>query len=146
MREDSENVFYSKIDKWLILVIVFGLVVAISACIPVILCESFLFSFSVIMYGLILFALIIDSIIRCRYTFKNDYLDIRSGIFVHVKIPYKSIINFHDSHNLLSAPACSIDRIKIVYGNKKFGIQPFTLVSPRDKSRFSETLKLFISR
>lgn len=137
MRSDTEKVFYSKVDKWLIAVLALGFI----AYIPIFLSKDlFLISLSTL-FGMVIFGLVFHSVFYCKYIFEKDYLYIRAGIFVFVKIPYKSIKEFHDSRCLLSAPASSIDRIKIIYGDKKYGIQPFTLVSPRNKALFKETLK-----
>ena len=73
-----------------------------------------------------------------------NYLYIQSGIFVRTEIPYVNIKSFCESNDILSAPACSLDRIKIVYKNKKTGKESFTLVSPRNKQMFMEKLGAMI--
>ena len=90
------------------------------------------------------FLLIADAFIRCRYILKEGCLYIQSGIFVQTEIAYANIKSFCESNNALSAPACSIDRIKIVYKNKKTGKESFTLVSPRNKQRFMKKLGAII--
>ncbi len=152
-RNDTNIVFYSKIDAWLVVVIALASVLTIGTCGT--LCmeaqnssssESMLFAILFLSFEIALFLLIADAFIRCRYIFKEDYLYMQSGIFIRIKIPYKNIKSFCESNNVLSAPACSIDRIKIVYENEKTKKEYFTLVSPRDKQGFSETLSIFIGQ
>ncbi len=145
-RNDTDNLFYSKIDALIIIIIAFSAVITIAICStlyeeaknssP----ESMLFVLLFLLFEIVLFLLIIDSFVRCKYIFKGEYLYIQSGIFVRLKIPYKNIKSCCESNNALSAPACSIDRIKIVYENNKAGKESFTLVSPRNKQGFMEKL------
>ena len=150
-RNDTNIVFYSKIDAWLVVVIALASVLTIGTCGT--LCmeaqnssssESMLFAILFLSFEIALFLLIADAFIRCRYIFKEDHLYIQSGIFVRVKIPYKNIKSFCESKNLLSAPACSLDRIKIVYENEKNKKEYFTLVSPRNKRTFMKKLNAII--
>lgn len=138
MEENREAVFYSKIDAWLVAVMLLSLFAAVPVfyMMPI---EHGAFAF-VLILCLAVYLLGIHAVLSCKYIFRKDYLHIRSGVFVFVKIPYKDIKGFSDSRCLLSAPAASLDRIKINYGGKFFGIQKFTLVSPKDKNLFKELL------
>lgn len=147
LRNDSDNIFYSKVDALLIIIIALAAIITIATC--GIICkesidgsssEPMVFASLFLSFEIAIFLLIADAFIRCRYIFKEDYLYIQSGIFVRVKIHYKNIKSFCESNNALSAPACSLDRIKIVYKNKNSGKESFTLVSPRNKQRFMEKL------
>ena len=145
-RNDTDNLFYSKIDVWIVIIVVLAAIISIATCRTLYeearscSSESMLFVILFSLFEITLFLLIIDAFVRCKYLFKEDYLYIQSGIFVRVKIPYKNIRSFCESNNALSAPACSIDRIKIFYKNKKTGKESFTLVSPKNKRRFMEKL------
>ena len=150
-RSDNNNLFYSKIDTWLGLTISLAGFIVIVACIE--LCiestetasvKSMAFAFLLLSFEIALFLFIADAFIRCRYIFKEDHLYIQSGIFVRVKIPYKNIKSFCESKSLTSAPASSLDRIKIVYENEKNKKEYFTLVSPRNKRTFMEKLNAII--
>ena len=56
-----------------------------------------------------------------------------------MRIQYSGIRNFRDTFDIMSAPACSLDRIEIGYVGKS-GKRLSVCVSPRDKRRFSEML------
>ena len=151
LRNDTDKVFYSKIDAWLGIVIIIAMLIVIVACIVIcveaieksslkLIAISLLF----LLFEIPLFLLIFDAFIRCRYIFAEDYLYIQSGIFAEIKIPYKDIISFCETNSTLSAPACSLDRIKIVYKNKMSEQESFILVSPKNKRAFSEKLDMII--
>ena len=150
-RSDTYNIFYSKIDAWLIIVFALAAIAIITMCETLYeeaknssSLESLLFVLLFLLFEIVLFLLIADAFIRCRYIFKEGCLYIQSGIFVQTEIAYANIKSFCESNNALSAPACSIDRIKIVYKNKKTGKESFTLVSPRNKQRFMKKLGAII--
>lgn len=150
-RRDTDKLFYSKIDTWLGLTISLVGFIVIGACIALCIestetasAKSMSFAFLFLTFEIILFLLIADTFIRCRYIFKENHLYIQSGIFVWSEIPYVNIKYFCESNDILSAPACSLDRIKIVYKNKKSGKESFTLVSPRNKQRFMKKLGAII--
>ena len=150
-RNDTDNLFYSKIDTWLCLTISLAGFIVIAACIELCIestetasAKSMSFAFSFLAFEIVLFLLIADAFIRCRYIFKGGCLCIQSGVFVQTEIPYANIKSFCESNNALSAPACTIDRIKIVYKHKKTGKESFTLVSPRNKQMFMKKLGAII--
>ncbi len=63
-------------------------------------------------------------------------LVVRAGPF-HWTIALDSIEEVFPTHNPLSSPACSLDRLRIRYGGSGFGI----MISPEDKSRFLQELQ-----
>ena len=69
----------------------------------------------------------------CRYTLGETSLDIRCGI-VHRVIPYADIIGAEPSSNPLSAPALSLQRVKVTTQ------KGFQLISPIDRAAFIEAL------
>ena len=83
------------------------------------------------------FAIIFYAMWNCRYVFGEACLEIR--VFWSIRIPYSDIRNFRDTFDIMSAPACSLDRIEISYDGKS-GKRLSVCVSPRDKRRFSEML------
>ena len=152
-RRDTDNIFYSKIDAWLALTIMFAAFIVISACIALCLnadetsfVKTMLFVLFFLFFETAIFLLIADAFIRCRYIFNEDHLYIQSGIFVRVGIPYASIKSFRESNNVLSAPACSLDRIEIAYNDESTGKESFILVSPRNKQAFKEKLDTIIKK
>lgn len=70
------------------------------------------------------------------YVIDKNILTIRSSFIVNRKIDILRIQKIEDSYNPLSAPAVSLDRLKITYNN---GL--WTLISPKDKEGFIKHLK-----
>ena len=72
-----------------------------------------------------------------KYGLDSQFLVIKSGPF-QWRIELDAIDEVHPTHNPLSAPALSLDRLRINYhiGDK----MRFALISPRNKSRFLKDL------
>lgn len=71
------------------------------------------------------------------YQITSSHLVVRSGI-LRTEIPLSSIEEIRPTRNPLSAPAWSLDRLRIDY--RKDGGVIFMLVSPEDKARFMRDL------
>ena len=150
-RRGNADVFYSKIDIWLGLTIGIAEFVVIAACVALCVesCETgsskaMLFALLFSAFEIAVFLLVADAFVRCRYAFKKNHLYIQSGMFLRTKIPYANIKSFRESNDALSAPACSLDRIKIFYGGKRAEEESFILVSPKNKEAFVEKLGAII--
>lgn len=120
------SVYKSKIDWWLIIVI------GVLFCYPIvegIITKEYLMSLT--FFGLLsLIFLLFKSI---RYKIEGEQLTIWM-----TKIDIHSIKKIYHTHNPLSSPALSLDRIAIVY-NKYDEV----LISPKNKSAFiAELLKI----
>lgn len=72
--------------------------------------------------------------VPCRYTLREHDLYIQAGVLVW-EIPYRKIRRLELSCSLWSAPALSLQRVKIVLDDG------FCMVSPRDRTAFIEDLK-----
>jgi len=70
-----------------------------------------------------------------RYTLTRDQLIIRFGVF-RSRLELSSITGARPSHNPLSSPALSLDRLKISHT----GSVGFTLISPADREGFMRDL------
>lgn len=68
------------------------------------------------------------------YVIEGDTLLIRSGV-AKWRVPVREIRSITPTRSALSAPALSLDRLRIVYGSKA------VMVSPEDKQRFIEALR-----
>jgi hypothetical protein len=68
-----------------------------------------------------------------RYTVAPPSLVIRSGPF-RWTVPLAEIRTVTPSRSMLSAPACSLDRLEITFGSRR------TLVSPADRAGFLAAL------
>jgi len=80
----------------------------------------------VVMYGILL--------IPISYTLGADSLEIRNGM-IRSRIPYASIVSVQPTHNPLSAPAMSLDRLALKLGNGQT-----QLISPKDQTGFIQEL------
>ena len=70
----------------------------------------------------------------CRYTLQETELHIQCGIFQSV-VPYREILQLELSCSLWSAPALSLNRVKIVLNDG------FRLISPKNRKEFIEALR-----
>jgi len=127
------SIYYSKVDWWLIGVIigsvlfciVLGIFIYNQSRIGSIIC----FGSGVFTGGLfLLFAF------PCKYTLTEDRVIIQSGFFRQEAL-YSQITGVRKSNNPLSAPALSLQRVKITMTNG------FKLVSPKNREQFIEELK-----
>lgn len=84
--------------------------------------------------GLALATLIAMFAVPCRYTLREHELNIQCGI-LQADVPYKKIRRLELSCSLWSAPALSLNRVKIVLDD---GIR---LISPKDRTEFIKDLQ-----
>jgi hypothetical protein len=90
--------------------------------------------------GLIIVAcvalIIICGFLSLSYTIEDRTLVIKGAIMKKICISIDEITQISETNNPLSAPAASLDRIKIVYG-KHLSV----MISPRNKRAFIHYLK-----
>jgi len=79
-------------------------------------------------------ALILIPFFGTEYTLTNDQLQVDSGFSVQ-KIEITDINYIAPTQRMSSAPALSLDRIKILYNDEEI------LISPKDKSRFYREIR-----
>ena len=127
------TVFPSKVDGRLVVFtagvpLIFLIVVARS----VILAGETLIALLILFFALMS---IFWLLFRTYYELSEDVLAVHSGPF-RWKIQLMSITSIEASQDLRSAPALSLDRLKIVYGAGHI-----ILVSPRDKAAFLAAIR-----
>ncbi|UOQ70899.1 PH domain-containing protein [Hymenobacter cellulosilyticus] len=71
-----------------------------------------------------------------RYTITGDSLHIKSGVLYSTTLPISSIRRVAETHNLLSSPAASFDRLEIAYNR-----YDSVVISPREKAAFIAHLR-----
>ena len=111
------TVYDSQIDWWLplllclgpIILLVLGLLKKKTSCI--------------ILSGLS-FVLSIILLYPCRYTFHENHLNIRCGITHNSDVQYSSMRSVERSRDSRSAPALSLDRIKIMLSKGSVVVSP----------------------
>lgn len=124
------TVYRSKIDKWLLVVLVSAMGVAGFVTLGVYVgapSNSW-------WYGAVIAVLAIGLpawvLLATHYTFEGRELLVRSGPFKW-RIPIAEITNVKPTSNPLSSPALSLDRLRIEYGRGRW-----IMVSPHDKEGF----------
>ena len=125
-------IFVSKVDFWLVLLL-WGLSL-FTVSVPLwqwqrgahkSLIQTILMTVILIPFA----ALMLIPFFGTEYTLTNDQLQVDSGFSVQ-KIEITDITYITPTRSMSSAPALSLDRIKISYQDEEI------LISPKDKSRF----------
>ena len=131
-----ETRFSSKVDGWLIPIMVLSVGGLVAAFIAVLI-EPAPWPIQLLLGAVtIVVTLLLFSIFRnTHYTIDGDSLRIVSGPFKW-NIAVTDIGDITPSRNPLSSPALSIDRLKISLGKRKF-----ILVSPEDKDGFVRAIE-----
>ena len=141
MLSDNQGmVHYSKKDSWLIGLISLVIVIPFGLGVVFLLIGS--------PYRTIGLALSIDGAITCIVVLLLSYplyyeitlteLIVRCGVLVNRRIPLTSIDGVQPDRNPASAPAWSLDRLRIDY--RKDGQRASILISPADKNAFMQEL------
>jgi len=129
--------FRSKIDWWLLLIFI-----VITANIVIKIYEANnLYSLAsnfphLIIYSLVIFIIWLP-IFNTYYVVENNTLVIKSLVF-RWKINLNDITQIEPTHNPLSSPALSLDRLKIYYmKNEKIAT---VMISPKNKEAFLQAI------
>ena len=128
------EVFKSKVDLWLLIVLVVSIVISLVAA--VFICRqvnttSFFSGFFLVLAGA---GLPLWLLVATQYTVNEEILKIKSGPFKWL-VPLAAITSVKDTRNPLSSPALSLDRLEISYGEGKK-----VMVSPIDKELFRDSI------
>ncbi|WP_336975432.1 PH domain-containing protein [Acinetobacter pittii] len=129
--------FRSKIDWWLLLIFI-----VITANIVIKIYEAnHLYSLAsnfphLLIYNLVIFIIWLP-IFNTYYVVENNTLVIKSLVF-RWKININDITQIEPTHNPLSSPALSLDRLKIYYiKNEKIAT---VMISPKNKEAFLQAI------
>jgi hypothetical protein len=127
--------FRSKLDSWLVFVVVAALVVLAAALVWMVISGA-PFSAIALFLGVMTAVTLFIGLIFTRTWYEVDARELRivSGPF-RWTIARESIRSIEESRNPLSSPALSLDRLRIRYGEKRW-----ILVSPEDKKGFRKAL------
>ena len=130
-------IFVSKVDFWLVLLL-WGLSL-FTVSVPLwqwqrgahkSLIQTILMTVILIPFA----ALMLIPFFGTEYTLTNDQLQVDSGFSVQ-KIEITDITYITPTRSMSSAPALSLDRIKIEYRNKE------VLISPKDRASFYQEIR-----
>ena len=128
--------FVSKVDGWLIPVFIIAIVGMLAAFVAVLVDDTPLWLQVVVAAASVLFCALLLAVLKSTYYVVEDgTLRIVSGPF-RWKIPVSEIVEVVPTRNPLSAPALSLDRLKVTYGKRRY-----MLVSPEDKGGFVRAIE-----
>lgn len=128
-------VFRSKVDTWLGIVMVGAILVTIAVSLTVSWLDEG--SGAILMVPLILLGAALPAWVLAAtdYTLTDTDLRVRSGPF-RWRVPLHEIRSIAPTHNPLSSPALSLDRLRIEHGERKW-----LMISPRDRDGFLRELE-----
>jgi len=128
--------FVSKVDGWMIPVMLLTIGGMVWALIAVMITETpWPVRLATAAVTLLVLALLFAIFTRTHYTVEHGELRVVSGPFRRT-IPLAEITSIEPTRNPLSSPALSLDRLKVSYGDKKY-----VLVSPADKAGFLSAIE-----
>ena len=133
--------FPSKVDAWLVVLLVIAVAGVIAGFVGVVLENEepvvTLFMGAVM---LLVVLLIVSLLFRTYYSVEGETLRIVSGPF-RWRVPIAEIESLEPTRNPLSSPALSLDRLRVRYSGRKS-----IMISPVDKQRFAKALGVEISK
>ena len=136
MTDWRDHTFPTRVDRWLVAVLTVSLVGALAAVLSAARQEPE----EATVGGLILgasFALVVAVAVPTHYTIGERELVVRSG-FIRRSIPLTAIRRVYPTHNPLSAPAWSLDRLGIEYDSG--ARRGLALISPAARQEFLELI------
>lgn len=132
----GQEIFYSKIDSFILVVI--GMAWVLTAGVLYLVYRQVTSKLLVLLITLpttlLLFPLPIWILLTTQYTIEGSMLNVRSGP-VDVDIDISTIESVTPTRNARSSPALSLDRLEIVYGDGER-----VLVSPEEASLFRQRI------
>lgn len=130
--------YRSKVDRWVAVLLCLPPLALIAACVALLIAGdmSALSWGNMAVLGLVLFGIYFGLVFPLRYGLDDRYLLLRFGI-CRKRIPLANISEVHPTHNPLSSPALSLDRLHVQHGKGLFKI---ALISPADRDRFLDEL------
>lgn len=129
--------FRSKIDWWLLLVFIVTTAIIVMKIYEVNHNYSLASNFPHLIFYSLIILIIWLPIFNTYYVVENNTLIIKSLVF-RWKININDITQIEPTHNPLSSPALSLDRLKIYY--MKNGEVTSVMISPKDKESFLQAI------
>ncbi|MFC1397468.1 PH domain-containing protein [Acinetobacter lactucae] len=129
--------FRSKIDWWLLLIFIVTTVIIVMKIYEANHNYSLASNFPHLIFYSLIIIIIWLPIFNTYYVVENNTLIIKSLVF-RWKININNITQIEPTHNPLSSPALSLDRLKIYY--MKNGEVTSVMISPKDKETFLQAI------
>jgi hypothetical protein len=136
MTDRRDHVFSTRVDRWLVAVLAISAVGSIAAVLAAAREEPDEATIAGLLVGGS-FALVVALAVPTHYVLGERELVIRSG-FIRRRIPLASIHRVYPTHNPLSAPAWSLDRLGIEYHTG--ARRGLALISPAARDEFLELI------
>ncbi len=124
------TVYKSKIDTWILAVLVAAMAICAFASVAVILSSSRDTWWALLLTVGVGIGLPLWLLVSTRYTLDSKLLIVRSGPF-EWRVPITDIASITPTESVLSSPALSLDRLCIDYGRSSK-----LMISPRNKEQF----------
>ena len=124
------NVYKSKIDWWLLIILASAMAVSAYASAEIVLASSPTTWWLLLLTAGIGIGLPLWVLLGTNYSVDLKQLLVRSGPFKW-RVPIADITSITATSNPLSSPALSLDRLRIEYGRSSA-----IMISPRDKEKF----------
>ncbi|MEM6886490.1 MAG: PH domain-containing protein [Verrucomicrobiota bacterium] len=139
--ETKTEQYPGKVDVWLVaVVVVILLAVLISAGIVSWKTGDYRGLIFVLVCEVVTTSLILLISCPLRYQLDSEKIVVQSGV-MRTEVPVDKITGIEKNRNPLSAPAWSLDRLKIHYDNDSY--PAYIVVSPRDRERFLKQLDAY---
>jgi hypothetical protein len=136
MPTDTMQWYRSKVDWWMVPLLCLPPVASVAACVALALAGQT----AALPWGLagvvFVLALYFGLVFPMRYGLDDTSLVVRFGL-CRQRIPLVDIVEVHPTHNPLSSPALSLDRLHIQYGQ---GFFKAVMISPADCNGFLDDL------
>ncbi|GIV58315.1 MAG: hypothetical protein KatS3mg042_1228 [Rhodothermaceae bacterium] len=132
-----DTVYPSKIDRWLLVVLVLSYGAGFAACLQALVAPDTPADRWVGAGALVLLLATLLLVFPCRYHLTDTLLLVRCGV-LRYRIPLDTIERIRPTRNPLASAALSLDRLQIDY--RKGTFSRTVLISPRDREAFLRDL------
>ncbi len=133
----SKKRFQSKVDRWLAAVLILAMLMMLASLLAMtteVLREpALVVAIIVVVAGIVLIAWVG---LATYYEIDSKELKVVSGP-IRWHVPLRDITAVEETRSPLSAPALSLDRLRVCYGDNRT-----IVISPRDKKKFIQRLGL----
>ena len=122
--------YKSKIDIWLVVLFY------VMMLLPTLVTLIDMFSWIMVALDVLLLGFVSITLFNTRYIIDGELLYIKCGFLPKEKCFISQIVKIKNTHNIISAPAISLDRIEIRLNNRQQ-----LIISPLDKEEFINHLR-----
>jgi hypothetical protein len=136
MATDTMHWYPSKVDWWLALLLCVPPVASVAACVALAVGGRTAEWPVGLLAVLLVFGIYAGLVFPMRYGMDETHLIVRFGV-CRQRIPLANITEVRPTHNPLSSPALSLDRLWVQYGPSLFKA---VMISPADRERFLDEL------